>query len=142
MTDDEGSTTEGAMQSRSERADASRIDEAKPQPSSPSGLTIVLWALASIGLLAFVALGSIPAYIWRYGRKHQEFKSILGTWTIEANNLPQVSQQWLMDGVFYAALIVFLLGAIAGLWFLLRVRDEETSPTNTPSAQNSGPTTA
>ncbi|MDQ3540228.1 MAG: alkaline shock response membrane anchor protein AmaP [Chloroflexota bacterium] len=142
MTDDEGSTTEGAMQSRSERADASRIDEAKPQPSSPSGLTIVLWALVSIGLLAFVALGSIPAYIWRSGRKYQEFKSILGTWTIEANNLPRVSQQWLMDGVFYAALIAFLLGAIAGLWFLLRARDEEASSANTPSAQNSGPTTA
>lgn len=142
MNDDVREASDGGEPTATEPGDASRIDDAKRQPSASGGLTIILWALASIGLLGYVALGSTPAYIWRFGRKHQEFKSVLGTWTIEANNLPQVAQQWLMEGAFYGALIVFLLGVIVGMWFLLQARDGEAPAPDLPPAQDSGPTSA
>lgn len=132
MTDDERTTIQAAAGPEPERGDAARRGDGQLRESQPSGLTIVLWAIASIGLLAYVALGSTPAYVWRFGRKYQEFKSVLGTWTIEANNLPRVSHQWLMEGAFYAALILFLLGSITGIWFLLGARDGETLPVDTP----------
>lgn len=138
MTDDERSTSHEALQSGAGRAGSLRIDDAKPRPSHMSGLTLVLWALASNGLLAYVALGSTPAYIWRFGRKHEEFKSVLGTWRIEASNLPRVSQQWLMTGAFYGALIVFLLGVIVGLWFLLGARDGEVAAVDAASSPDPG----
>lgn len=139
MTDDERSRNEDTVQSGIERARTSANDDAKQRPSHAKGLTVILWALASNGLLVYVAFGSTPAYIWRFNRKHQEFKSVLGTWRIEANNLPQVSQQWLLEGVFYGALLLFLLGAIAGLWFLLEAGDEgmsvpDPAPSSSPGA--------
>lgn len=123
MSDDDRSTSESAADPGSDRDDA--LQSPDPRLSSPrtTGLTILLWAFVSMGLLAYVALGSTPAFIWRFGRKHRELKSILRTWTIEADNLPRVGQQWLLDGAFYAALIVFLVGAIAGVWLLLSARD-------------------
>lgn len=135
MTDVERSRTDDTVQPETERVQTSRIDDAKQRPSHTSTLAVILWALASIGLLAYVALGSTPAYIWRFNRKHQEFKSVLGTWRIEANNLPQVSQQWLVEGVFYGALLLFLLGAIVGLWFLLDAENDGMSaPDSAPSS--------
>lgn len=141
MTDLERSRTEDKVHSETERVQTSRIDDAKQRPSHTSRLTVILWALASIGLLAYVALGSTPAYIWRFNRKHQEFKSVLGTWRIEANNLPQVSQQWLMEGVFYGALWLFLLGAIVGLWFLLEAGDEGMSVSDPAPSSSPDPRT-
>lgn len=139
MTDDERSRTEDTVQSGSGGAQSSANDDVKQRPSHTRTLTVILWALTSIGLLTYVAFGSTPAYIWRFNRKHQEFKSVLGTWRIEAGNLPQVSQQWLVEGVFYGALLLFLLGAIAGLWLLLQAGDEgisvpDPSPSSSPGA--------
>lgn len=96
-----------------------------------SGTAIVLWALASIALLAFVTLGSIPTYVWRFNRKYEESRSILRIWVVEASNLPRVSQQWAIDGAFYAALVLFLMCVVAGLWFLVKAEpsaDDDRQP--------------
>lgn len=130
MSDDARLTSVSATES--EIDDAPDVEETPPSPPHTSGLPIILWATLSIGLLAYVAFGSTPAYIWRFGRKHEELKSILRTWTIEVNNLPRVGHQWLLNGAFYAALIVFLLGAIAGFWLLLGARNDQEL-TNDPT---------
>lgn len=142
MSDDEPLANAAVGSAGAEPVDGSTMDDATRQPSHTGMVTIVMWALASMGLLAYVVLGSTPAYIWRFNRQHREFKSVLGTWTIEANNLPQVSQQWFLEAAFYAALIVFLLGAIVGLWFLLQPSDDAPPPQTLPPAADLGPTTA
>lgn len=140
MSDDEPLANAAVGSAGAERVDGSTMDDATRQPSNTGMVSIVIWALASMGLLAYVILGSTPAYIWRFNRQHREFKSVLGTWTIKANNLPQVSQQWILEVAFYAALIVFLLGAIVGLWFLLQPGDDAAQML--PPADDLGPTTA
>ncbi len=111
--------------------------EESPRAQIHSGRTIVLWALTSMALVAYVALGSVPAYIWRFGRLYEEAKPVLGIWTIEADNLPRVSRQWMLEGVFNGALIIFLTGAVVGFWFLLaptreESRDDAVEPAHDP----------
>lgn len=128
MTDEERVTSESEVHPDvRDEAEPSTARE-NPAVSQVSGRTIVLWALCSIALLAFVALGSVPTYVWRFGRLYEEARPVLGIWTIEVNNLPQVSHQWVLNGAFYLALIVFLMGAIGGLWLLLGATENETTP--------------
>jgi hypothetical protein len=123
MPDDERTTSETETATPPEVGDEAA--SLRAAATSVSGRTIVLWALCSIALLAYVALGSVPTYIWRFGRLYEETKPVLGIWTIEVNNLPQVSHQWILNSTFYAALIVFLFGAVVGLWFLLGATENE-----------------
>lgn len=142
MTDGKRMTHQPGIVPAEDRSEASPEAEGNSPSSDGSGTKIIVWALASIALLAFVALGSTPAYIWRFGRKYQELKPVLSIWTMEANNLPRVSQQWIVDSAYYAALIVFLVGVVIGLWFLLGAADHETPVSDAASPPDSGMTAA
>ena len=140
VTDDGRMTSEAVTKSESEQDGASLTLETTPGKAAPSGITIILWALVSIAIITYVTLGSVPAYIWRFGRLHEESKSVLGIWTIEANSLPRVSHQWMLNVAFYGALIVFLVGVVAGLWFLLRAADDQTPSAKAASSPDRGTT--
>lgn len=100
----------------------------------------VLWAFATIALFGYIAFGSVPAYTWRFGRLHDDARPVRGIWSVQASNLPDVSHQWLIDGVFYGALIAFLIGVTLGLWYLLTSEDSKASPHQPASSTSAGPT--
>lgn len=98
---------------------------------------MILWVVATIALFGYIAFGSVPAYTWRFGRLHQDARQVRGIWTVQASNLPDVSPQWAINGIFYGALVVFLLGVTLGLWYLLSSDDNEAStiqPASSPGA--------
>jgi hypothetical protein len=131
MAGEERTTSEPTVPLEAGDEEEASTSEVGSAATLMSGRTIVLWALCSCALLAFVMLGSVPTYVWRFGRLYEESRPVLGIWTIEMNDLPRVSQQWILDGAFNVALIVFLLGAIAGLWFLLGATEGETASDDT-----------
>jgi len=103
---------------------------------------VILWAIATIASVGYIAFGSVPAYTWRFGRLHEDARPVRGIWTVQANDLPDVSRQWAINGVFYGALIVFLLGVTLGLWYLLASENREASTVQTASSSGAGPTSA
>jgi hypothetical protein len=80
---------------------------------------LIAWCLISIGLLAYIGFGSVDARIWRFNNLRIESRSVLRVWTLQAETLPTVSQQWLLSSLFYACIILFIACALIGLWFLL-----------------------
>lgn len=103
-------------------------------------LRTILWAVATIALFGYIAFGSVPAYTWRFGRLQNDARPVLGIWNIQASDLPDVSRQLLINGVFYGALVAFLIGVTLGLWYLLSSEDSDTSTVRPASSPGAGPT--
>lgn len=110
--------------------------------TAPRRARMILWAVVTTALFGYIAFGSVPAYMWRFGRLHDDARQVRGIWTIQAGNLPDVSAQWLMDGLFYGALVAFLVGVALGLWYLLSPEDSDASPVESAPHPDAGHTSA
>lgn len=80
---------------------------------------LIAWAVLSIAFLAYIAFGSVEARIWRFNNLRIEPRSVLRVWTLQAETLPRVAQQWLLTSLFYACLLTIIVGAVIGIWLLL-----------------------
>ncbi len=80
---------------------------------------LVAWAALSLGFLAFIAFGSVDARIWRFNNLQIESRSVLRIWTLQAESLPRVAQQWMLTSLFYACILTVLVCTVLGIWFLL-----------------------
>jgi hypothetical protein len=97
-------------------------DLQRPAPSVKTNVRsdgLIAWAVISIGFLAFIALGSVDARIWRFNNLRIEPRSVLRVWTLQAETLPTVSQQWLLTTLFYTCIILVIVSAVIGIWLLL-----------------------
>lgn len=120
------------------------MDEAglsEPNPSSPdddhdgdtekrdrAGLVrTAVWAVLSIAFVGFLAFGTVNARIWRFGELHVESKSIRQVWQVQAQSLPDVSNGWMLQAVFYGSIAVFVGCVILGMRYLLIEANDETS---------------
>jgi hypothetical protein len=80
---------------------------------------LALWAILSIAFFAYIAFGSVNARIWRLGELEVESRSIVRIWRIQGQELPDATYQWMIQGVFYGAIAVFVVCVIAGMRLLL-----------------------
>ena len=96
-------------------------DSAPHVPGKGSGRIdgLVVWAALSLAFLAFIAFGSVEARIWRFNNLQIESRSVLRIWTLQAESLPRVAQQWMLTSLFYACILVFIVCTLMGIWFLL-----------------------
>lgn len=99
--------------------------EGNDKSSLPSGKVgvrsdgLIVWAVLSIGFLAYIAFGSVDARIWRFRSIQIEPRSVLRVWTLQAETLPRVSQQWLLTTLFYSCMILIIACTVIGIWLLL-----------------------
>lgn len=87
--------------------------------SSISTSRIVVWAVLSFATIAYLALGTVDARIWRFNRLRVDSKEILGIWTLQGDRLPSVTFQWILTSAYFVALVVFVIGVLAAFWLLL-----------------------
>ena len=78
-----------------------------------------LWAIGAVLFLAWVALGSVSARIWRFNRLYFEDRRILEVWRYEGSNLPDVPFPGALIVLYYGAVLALVVGTILGLWYLL-----------------------
>lgn len=107
-------------------ADSARGEDS-PSPDRGRTVRTVLWALLSLAFVTYLALGSVDARIWRFGELHIESKSILRVWQVQGQLLPDVSNGWLLQLLFYGSALVFVACVILGMRYLLLEPDDESS---------------
>ncbi len=94
---------------------------------------LVAWAALSLSFLAFIAFGSVDARIWRFNDLRIESRSVLRIWTLQAESLPRVAEQWILSSLFYGCILVVIASTVIGIWFLLDSAGTGTSKSETPS---------
>lgn len=80
---------------------------------------LIAWTVLSIGFLGFIAFGSVDARIWRFSNLQIESRSVLRIWTLQAETLPRVAQQWMLTSLFYACILIVIACTVIGIWLLL-----------------------
>ena len=114
--------------SRAELEIAGTVDGTEPAAASKGDRTrLVIWGVVSLAFVAYLAFGTVGARIWRFGQLHVESKSILRTWQIQGQNLPDVSNGWMLQVLFYGSALVFVACVILGLRYLLAESGDEAS---------------
>lgn len=90
-------------------------------PARPKARTdgLIAWAALSLGFLAFIAFGSVDARIWRFSNLQIESRSVLRIWTLQAETLPRVAQQWMLTSLFYGCILLVIACTVIGIWLLL-----------------------
>jgi len=114
--------------SRAEPANAGPAAGTEPVAARPGCRTrLLVWGVVSLAFVAWLAFGSVGARIWRFNQLHVESKSILRTWQIQGQNLPDVSNGWMLQVLFYGSALVFVACVILGLRYLLAESGDEAS---------------
>ncbi len=126
-----------------ESAGPTQLDDEELQVQSPRNATgridgLVAWALLSLGFLAFITFGSVDARIWRFNNLQIESRSVLRIWTLQAESLPRVAQQWMLTSLFYACILAVVVGTITGIWLLLDSAGTGSSRTQAAADDSSG----
>ena len=91
--------------------------------------SVLVWAGVTIALLLFVFFGSVPAHSWRWNvlrqRPEERVRSVRVTdiWERQRDSLPSLASDAWTTGLFNVVLILFVVGAILGLWLALRVNE-------------------
>jgi hypothetical protein len=86
---------------------------------------LAVWIALSAAFVAFLALGSVNARIWRFGELHVEPKAIRQIWQVQATDLNDVSNAWPLQALYYGSLLIFVAGVILGMRYLLAESPEE-----------------
>lgn len=103
-------------------------------------LPILVFAIAAIGFLAYLLIGSVEARIWRFGRLYFEDRDVREVWSYFGGHLPQLPGQPVITALYWIALAVMVLGTVAGLWLFLGTEDEE--PSAVPHGHDASPSTS
>jgi hypothetical protein len=101
------------------------LDQSSRVPPAWRAWRNLAWAGLSVAFLGYLAFGSVNARFWKYDELQlgQDFaiepKSIVRIWQVQADHLPQVPHQWMMQAVFYGAIAIFLACVIVGIRLLV-----------------------
>ena len=93
-------------------------------PETRRGGRVWSWAvlIAAFGVFAF--FGSVPTHAYIRNSANRVVPSIRDVgvrevWQLQADNLPDVGAGFLPIAVFYAAILLFVLGSAGAVWFAL-----------------------
>lgn len=94
-------------------------DSSLGQVSRMTWISRVVWLVASAGFLAYLAIGSVEARIWSYGRLYFQDRRISHVWSYFGDHLPDLPAEPLTAVLYYLSLVVMVLGTVLGLWYFL-----------------------
>lgn len=86
---------------------------------------VIVWLIASLAFLGYLAFGSVTVQVWRFSEFLQQYypiyiqRRILHIWIYQGKQLPQVRFSWVLLVIYYGCLFICLAGAIYGVWLLL-----------------------
>jgi hypothetical protein len=86
---------------------------------------VIVWAIATVLICSYVALGSLKARFWQLDVFQQawtqkiESRRVLHIWSYQLDHLPEVSSEGLLKAAFGGALFVVILGTVIGMWIIL-----------------------
>lgn len=100
-----------------------------PNPESNSGspsvhpVRLVVFAVLSVGFLAWVAFGQVEARVWVSGQLTMLDRRIFSMWQYLGSNLPALPAPGIVSMAFWLSLSFIVVGTIAGLWLFLGTPD-------------------
>lgn len=86
---------------------------------------VMLFGIVSLGFLMYLAIGSVEARIWRFGRIYFEDRSVREVWAHMGENLPNMPAQPVFTALFWVSVAALVVSTIFGLWLFLGTDDEE-----------------
>lgn len=90
-----------------------------------SRLPLFLWIGLTLAFIAYLTFGSVNARFWQFGDLRIESRSIARTWRVQAESLHRVAHQWMLEALFYGAILIFIAGVIIGIRLLLVPEERE-----------------
>lgn len=94
-------------------------------------IPLLVFGIASLGFLVWLAFGSVEARIWRFNRLYFEDRTIREVWVYFSDRLPEMPGQPIITALLWISLVVMVIGTVVGLWLFLGSHDED--PARTPS---------
>lgn len=98
----------------------------------------LLFGIAALAFLVYLAIGSIEARIWRFGRIYFEDRSVREVWAYFGDRLPDMPGQPVISALYWISLAVMVVGSIVGLWLFLGSEDDD--PSHDPHTHDLGAT--
>ena len=92
---------------------------------SGRALPILLFGIASLAFLGYLAIGSVEARIWRFNRLYFEDRTVREVWAYMGDHLPAMPGQPIVTALFWISVAVMVITTIAGLWLFLIPADED-----------------
>lgn len=88
-------------------------------------IPLLVFAVVSLGFVLYLALGSVEARIWRFGRLNFEDRTVRHVWSYFGDHLPEMPGQPVITALYWISLAVMIVGTILGLWLFLGTPDED-----------------
>jgi len=88
---------------------------------------IIVWSITVVACSIFFAFGSITV---QAGSADGASRSVVSVWQGFGQNLPEVGHQTLLEIVYVGAIVVTVMGSMAGLWLAMRDGDATDLPVN------------
>ncbi len=88
------------------------------EAGTPSRGQVLVWAVLTIALVLFLAIGSVTTYD---GRGKPEQARITRVWSAKAETLPDVGHARLLRFYFFGAAALFIAASIAGMGIMLEL---------------------
>lgn len=90
-----------------------------------SRIPLIVFFVVSAGFLIFLAIGTVEARIWRFGRLNFEDRSVRHVWSYLGDHLPDMPGQPVISALYWISVVVMVVGTILGLWLFLGTPDED-----------------
>jgi hypothetical protein len=97
----------------------------------------LVFVIASIGFLAFLAIGSVEARIWRFGRLYFEDRTVREVWAYFGDRLPDMPGQPVFTALYWISIAVIVLATLVGLWLFLGTGDDDPATEAASNAPDS-----
>lgn len=97
----------------------------------------LVFGIAAIGFLVFLAIGSVEARIWRFGRLYFEDRTVREVWGYLGDRLPSMPGQPVFTVLYWISVAVMVIGAVIGLWLFLGTEDEDPAADSVPVTSGS-----
>lgn len=107
----------------------------------------VAWALLTGAFLVYLAVGSMPVHAFRVSILNRRVadprtETLLNVWRVQVNRLPELGSDAVLEAAFLGAILLFVAGTAAALWFALVPSEAEMTGGAVGRAHASGPPAA
>jgi hypothetical protein len=86
---------------------------------------VLVWGGLSLLWIGYLALGQVNARFWVLSQFKTDYKPIRSIWRIQLGSLPGGDSAMWIQALVLMAIVVFVLGVIAGLYLLLVAEDAQ-----------------
>lgn len=102
--------------------------ETAPENGLVNPVRLVVFAVMSVGFLAWVGFGQLEARVWVSGQLTMLDRRISSMWQYLGSNLPDLPASGLISMIYWFSIAVIVVCTIAGFWLFLGTPDDEPQP--------------